>query len=119
MRAVHIEAVFGYITSNFLMALRRFASLHGWPEKIYSEPGSQLVGAERELKEAWPRINRECLQRDSAQNGSTWVFGPANSPWHQGAVESLIHAADLDTLYPFFPNLEIQDGNYHCGCPCQ
>lgn len=93
MRAVRIEAVFGYDTSNFLMALRRFASLHGWPERIYSEPGSQLVGAERELKEAWQRINRESLQRDSAQNGSTWVFGPANSPWHHGAVESLIKAA--------------------------
>ena len=93
MRAVHIEAVFGYDTSNFLMALSRFASLRGWPEKIYSDPGSQLVGAERELKEAWQRIDRESLQRDSAQNGLTWVFGPADSPWHQGAVESLIKAA--------------------------
>ena len=51
MRTVHIEAVFGYDTSNFLMALSRFASLRGWPEMIYSDPGSQLVGAERELKE--------------------------------------------------------------------
>ena len=93
MRAVHIEAVFGYDTSNFLMALSRFASLRGWPEKIYSDPGCQLVGAERELKEAWQRFDRESLQRDSAQNGSTWVFGPADSPWHQGAVESLIKVA--------------------------
>ena len=88
IRAVHIEAAFGYDTSNFLMALSRFASLHGWPEMIYSDPGSQLVGAERELKEAWQRIDRESLQRDSVQNGSTWVFGPADSPWHQGAVEA-------------------------------
>ena len=57
MRAVHIEAVFGYDASNFLMALIRFASIHirGRPEKIYSDPGSQLVGAERELKGAWER----------------------------------------------------------------
>ena len=93
MRAVHIEAVFGYDTGNFLLALSRFASLRGWPEMIYSDPGSQLVGAERELKEAWQRIDRESLQRDSVQNGSTWVFGPADSPWHQGAVESLIKVA--------------------------
>lgn len=92
MRAVHIEAVFGYDTSNFPMALGRFASLRGWPEMIYSDPSSQLVGAERELKEAWKRIVRESLQRYSVQNGSTWVFGPADSPWHQGAVESLIKA---------------------------
>lgn len=48
---------------------------------------------ERELKEAWQRIGREPLQRNSAQNGSTWVFGPADSPWYQGAVESLIKSA--------------------------
>ena len=93
MRAVHIEAVFGYDTSNFLMALCRFASLRGWLEMIYSDPGSQLVGAERELKEASQRNDRESLQRDSVQNGSTWVLGPGDSPWHQGAVESLIKAA--------------------------
>ena len=93
MRAVHIEVVFGYDTSNFLMALSRFASLCGWPEMIYTDPGSQPVDAERELKEAWQRINGESLQRDSVQNGATWVFGPADSPWHQGAVESLIKAA--------------------------
>ena len=56
MRAVHIEAVFGYDTSNFLMALIRFASIRGWKEKIYSDPGSQLVGAERE---AWKKIDRK------------------------------------------------------------
>ena len=42
MRAVHIEAVFGYDTNNFLMALSRFASIRGWPEKNYSDPGSNL-----------------------------------------------------------------------------
>ena len=93
MRAVHIEAVFGYDTSNFLMALSRFTSIRGWPERLYSDPGSQLVGAERELKEAWQKIDREWLQRNCVQNGSTWEFGPADSPWHQGAVESLIKAA--------------------------
>lgn len=93
MKAVHIEAVFGYDTSNFLMALSSFASISGWPEKIYSDPGSQLVGAERELKKAWKKIDRKSLQRSSAQDGSAWVFGPADSPWHQAAVESLIKAA--------------------------
>ena len=34
------------------MALSRFASIRGRPQYIYSDRGSQLVGAERELKEA-------------------------------------------------------------------
>ena len=93
MRAVHIEAVFGYDTSSFLMALSRFTSLRGWPEKIYSDPGSQLVGAERELKQAWQKIDHKALNRNAVQNGTTWVFGPADSSWHQGAAESLIKTA--------------------------
>ena len=60
------RAMFGYNTSNFQMALSRFASIRGWPEKIYSDPGSQLVGVERELKEVWKKIDRKSLQRISA-----------------------------------------------------
>ena len=51
-RAVHIEVVCGYDTNSFLMALSRFASIRGWPQYICSKSGSQLVGAEKELKEA-------------------------------------------------------------------
>ena len=60
--------MFGYDTSNFLMALSRFASIRGWPEKIYSDPGSRVVGVERELKEVWKKIDRKSLQRTSPQN---------------------------------------------------
>ena len=55
-RAVHIEAIYGYDTNSFLIALSRFVSIQGWPQYIYSDPGSQLVKAERELKEAWEKM---------------------------------------------------------------
>ena len=32
--AVHIEAMYDYSTSSFLLALSRFASIRGWPQKI-------------------------------------------------------------------------------------
>ena len=90
MRAVHIEVAFGYDTKSFLLALQRFASVRGWPETLYSDPGSQLVGADNELKAAWTRIDKTALNRVGADNGTKWIFGPPDSPWHQGAVESLI-----------------------------
>ncbi|CAB4041710.1 PREDICTED: uncharacterized protein LOC107333192 [Paramuricea clavata] len=93
MRAVHIEAVFGYDTESFLMALSRFVSVRGWPEIIYSDPGSQLIGAERELTETWKSIDRQSLHKSGTENGLTWIFGPADSPWYQGAVESLVKSA--------------------------
>ncbi|CAB4034849.1 RNA-directed DNA polymerase from transposon X-element [Paramuricea clavata] len=83
MRAVHIEAVFGYDTESFLMALSRFVSVRGWPEIIYSDPGSQLIGAERELTETWKSIDRQSLRHRD----------PADSPWYQGVVESLVKSA--------------------------
>ena len=47
-RAVHIEAMFRYDTSNLLLALSRFASIRGWPSKIFSDPGSQFTAANKE-----------------------------------------------------------------------
>ena len=92
-RAVHIEVVFGYDTQSFLLALSRFASIRGWPTVIYSDPGSQLVGANTELVNAWKDINLDTLKKHGAEFGLRWVFGPADSPWYQGAVESLVKSA--------------------------
>ena len=89
MMAVDIEAVFAYDTSSFLMALSRFASVPEWEEIIYSDHGSQLVGAERKLKEAWERIDQKSLHKNGIENGLTWVFCLADTPWHQEAVGSL------------------------------
>ena len=100
MRAVHIEVVFGYDSESFLMALSRFVSVRGCPEIIYSDPGSQLIRAERELREAWNSINRRSLYyTKGAENGLTWVFGPADSPWYQGAVESLVKSVKKVSLF--------------------
>lgn len=92
-RAVHIEAVFGYDSQSFILALVRFASVRGWPEKIYSDPGSQLIGAEKELVEMWQRMNSDTVYKRSIEQGTQWTFGPADSPWHQGAVEALVKSA--------------------------
>ncbi|CAB4001154.1 RNA-directed DNA polymerase from transposon X-element [Paramuricea clavata] len=95
MRAVHVEAVFGYDTESFLMALSRFVSVRGWPEIVYSDPGSQLIAAEREIAETWKSIDRQSLHKSGTENRLTWILGPADSPWYQGAVESLVKSAKI------------------------
>ena len=84
-RAVHIEAIFGYDSSQVLMALTRFVSIRGWPEHIYSDPGTQLLSTNKELVESARRLG--------VNHGLQWIFGPADSPWHQGAVEALVKTA--------------------------
>ena len=49
-RAVHIDLASDYSTEAFLLVLRRFASLRGYPAKLYSDNGPQLVSANEELR---------------------------------------------------------------------
>ena len=92
-RAVHIEISTGYDSKNFLLSFRRFAALRGWPSVVYSDPGTQLVGASAEITAAWDALNDDGIVTKLSQNGTRWVFGPADSPWYQGAAEALIKSA--------------------------
>ena len=92
-RAVHIEVAFGYDTKSFLLVLCRFAAIRGWPSVMYSDPGTQLVGASSELVQAWKDLDQDAIAKVGADSGMEWKFGPADSPWYQGAVEILVKAA--------------------------
>ena len=84
-RALHIECMCDYNASSFLLALTRFASVRGWSAEMYCDPGSQIVAVSKEMNQA--------AEKAGLLNGMRWVVGPAESPWHQGAVESMVKAA--------------------------
>ena len=92
-RAVHIEIAAGYDTDNFLLAFQRFSALRGWPSFVYSDPGTQLKGASGEVTQPWTILGTEGVITALARSGTRWIFGPADSPWYQGAAESLIKSA--------------------------
>ena len=48
--AVHVDISPDYSTEKFLMVRRRFVSIRGYPSKLYSDNGAQLVSANEELK---------------------------------------------------------------------
>ena len=50
-RAVYVDVAADYTTDSFLMVFRRFVCLHGYPNILFSDRGSQLVSASQELKE--------------------------------------------------------------------
>ena len=68
-RAVYCDITPNYTTDGFLQALRRFATIRGWPIKIFSDPGSQLKGASNELKEAVRNLDKMTLQRYEVKHG--------------------------------------------------
>ncbi len=50
VKAVHLELVSDLTTDAFVAALRRFVARRGCPTLIWSDHGSNFVGAKRELK---------------------------------------------------------------------
>ena len=89
-RAVHIDLAVDYSASGFLQVLRRFVSLRGYPSEMYSDGGSQLVGASNELKQAIDGWDADKLHEFGVTDGMTWKFSMADSPWQNGVTEILI-----------------------------
>lgn len=52
-RAIHAELVNTQSTESFLMAFQRFAALRGYPRKIFSDPGTNFIGARPVLPELY------------------------------------------------------------------
>ena len=79
-----------YLGISFLQVLRRFSTFRGWPNKIFSDKGSQLVAASKELKETISNIDEEKLIGFCASQGTTWKFTTTNAPWTNGVTESMV-----------------------------
>ena len=92
VRAVYIDVAVDYSTDGFIQVLRRFTSFRGSPSKMYSDGGTQLVGASNELREVVEKLEWKKIQEFSTEDleGIEWNFSPGNSPWYNGAVESLV-----------------------------
>lgn len=71
-------------TDDFIMILRQFISRRGPPKEIWSDRGSDFVGANRELKESIAQWNEERIERQLQQKGIKWVFQPPASPHMSG-----------------------------------
>ena len=89
-RAVHLDIADNLSTDGFLQLLRRYASLRGWPKKIFSDNGTQLVSASKELQSIIKNLDWDEVQKFGYKYGTEWSFSPADAPWYNGAAEALI-----------------------------
>ena len=137
-RAVYIDVVPDYSTASFIMVLRRFVPLRGYPSKLYSDHGSQLTA---ELQAAVRDLDADELRRFGAENGLEWEFFAPDAPWKSGCSEALIRSvkravlsvigeqvlmfSELQTIFYEIANLlnerpigrhprEVDDGAYLC-----
>ena len=89
-RAVHLNLATDYSTDAFLQVLRRFVANRGHPVILRSDPGSQLIGASKELRRIMKGLDQSQIVKYAAGTGFEWKFAPADAPWHNACVEALI-----------------------------
>ncbi|XP_033730738.1 uncharacterized protein LOC117320185 [Pecten maximus] len=88
-RGVYLDLADSYSTDGFMMVLRRFVSLRGYPKKLRSDCGTQLVAASKVLSEI--DLNWQQIELFGVNHGLEWEFNKsADSPWENGCCESLI-----------------------------
>ncbi|XP_067208500.1 uncharacterized protein [Linepithema humile] len=94
IKAIHIEVVSDLSSGGFLAALRRFTARRGLPEHIYSDNGSNFVGANNQLKEIYVLLNsedhKERINKYSSEHRITWHFIPPLAPHFGGLWESSV-----------------------------
>ncbi|XP_070854727.1 uncharacterized protein [Drosophila suzukii] len=97
--AIHLELATYLSTDTFLPCLRRFMSLRGKCSQIFSDNGTNFVGAKRALDEMQKFLSLQEHQRNLTQSladdGIKWSFIPPHSPHWGGKWESSVRSVKL------------------------
>ena len=89
-RAIHLELAQSLDTDGFLLALRRFLARRGRPRSLFSDNGSNFVGAERQLRESLMEWEQTKIADMCSQQDIQWHFIPPGAPHMGGAWERLV-----------------------------
>ena len=91
VRSVHLEVAHSLTTQSCLMAIRRFICRRGPPTEIFSDNGSNLRGASKEIIEKVRCIGMECAEEFTTAR-LKWNFNPPASPHMGGVWERLVRS---------------------------
>ncbi|XP_055622597.1 uncharacterized protein LOC129766156 [Toxorhynchites rutilus septentrionalis] len=96
-KAVHLELVSDLSTDRFIQALRRFVARRGKCSSLYSDNGTNFVGARNKLKELLIMLkdqqHREQVSKVCADEGMRWHFNPPSAPHFGGLWEAAVRSA--------------------------
>lgn len=94
VKAVHLEAVSDLTADAFLACLRRFVARRGKPVLMWSDHGTNFVGAARMLTELHEFLREQetnkAITSFCATQGITWEFIPERAPHFGGLWEAAV-----------------------------
>ena len=92
MQAIHIEITHDLNTNSFLNALSRFISRRSNPTHLYSDNGTNFVGAEHVLRESIQNLDQCKVNEFLSLRNINWHFNPPNASHMGGAWEQMIRS---------------------------
>lgn len=96
-KAIHLEVAVDLSTPGFLNAFRRFIARRGRPSDMYSDNGTNFVGANNELRDLANLLKDERYRANVADyfchQSITWHFIPAYAPNFGGLWEAGVKSA--------------------------
>ena len=93
VRAVHIEMLRSLDTDSFINSFRRFIARRGYPEKVYSDNGTNFVGAKSELNRGLQELSQKEIEAYALRRNIRWHFNPPKASHMGGAWERMIGCA--------------------------
>lgn len=89
-RAVHLEMAHSLDTDSCICAIRRFMCRRGQVSHIRSDNGTNLVGAEKELRKALLSMDQDKIRNSLLNDNIKWSFNPPAASHHGGVWERII-----------------------------
>ena len=90
------------------MGVERFVSRRGTPAIIWSDNGTNFVGAEKELRENIEKWNTINIAVELAHKGIKWRFNPLSAP-HQGGIWERLVRSFKRVLYTILGTRRLTD----------
>lgn len=98
-RAIHLEAVSDLTAQGFIAAFKRFTARRGHCADLWSDNGTNFVGAARELKQLYAEERSSIAVEIAGQlatNSTNWHWIPPHSPnfgglWEAGVKSTKHH----------------------------
>lgn len=87
VKAIHLEIVDGLTTDAFIAAFRRFVSRRGYCSDMYSDNGTNFVGAKNKLNREYHQSIKEAEEEVASKfigENVRWHFIPPGSPHFGG-----------------------------------
>jgi len=92
VKAVHLEVVSDLSTDAFLAAFDRFVGRRGLPSEVYSDCGTNFIGADKQLQALINSPQGQLAITTNSRPHCKWNFNPPSAPHFGGLWEAAVRS---------------------------